>query len=89
MTMNKTVTVRMSQETYNSVKSIARRKKEKIQTVLEEAVRDYKKKQFFEDLDAAYARLIANPESRAEEEAEREEWDIALQDGIEDEDGDR
>ncbi len=86
--MDKTTTIRVSQETYDIVKSIARRKNEKIRNVLEEAVKDYTKKQFFKDLNIAYAKLKSNPKAWAEEEAEREEWDATLQDGLEAENGD-
>lgn len=86
--MDKTTTIRVSQETYDKIKSIARLKNEKIRDVLEEAVKDYTKKQFFEDLNAAFIRLKSNPRAWSEEETERQEWDAASTDGLDSKDGD-
>lgn len=85
--MNKSTTIRISKETYESAKSIARKKNEKIQTVVEDALKDYTKKQFFEELNASFARLKSNSELWAEEEKERHEWDAAIRDGLEDDNG--
>lgn len=87
--MSDTTTIRISRETYDAIKSIARQQNKKMQDVIEQAIKDYNKKKFFEDLNSAYARLQADPQAWAEEEAEREEWDITLQDGLEDENGDK
>ena len=86
--MGDTTTIRVSKEVYNAVKSIAQQQNEKIQDVIEQAIKDYKKKKFFDHLNLAYARLKADPKAWAEEEEEREDWDVAMKDGIESENGD-
>ena len=86
--MGDTTTIRVSKEVYNAVKSIAQQQNEKIQDVIEQAIKDYKKKKFFDNLNLAYARLKADPKAWAEEEEEREDWDVAMKDGIESENGD-
>ncbi len=50
--------------------------------MLERAVENYRRAQFFEELDAAYARLQADPAAWEEELAERAEWDATLADGL-------
>src|ERR1039457_6607310 len=84
-----TTTIRISKETYESAKTIARKKNEKIQNVFEEAMREYTKTQFFEELNASFARLKSNSEAWAEEKKEREAWAGTVNDGIEDEDGNK
>lgn len=51
-----------------------------MQTVLDEAVEQYRRDKFFQELDASYLRL----EERPEEVAERELWETTLGDGLED-----
>jgi len=81
--MNDTTTIRINREVYNTVKSLARQRNNNIQGVVEEAVKHYKKKLFFDSLDEAYTRLKSDPDAWAAEEPEREEWDAFLQDGLE------
>ena len=87
--MHKTTTIRVSRDTYDTLKSIARQNNEKMQDVLEKAVKDYTKKQFFKDLNISYARLKADGPAWTEGLAEREGWDSTLQDGLEAENGDQ
>jgi len=82
--MNDTTTIRVKKELYDTVKSLAKEKKMNIQDVVEEAIKDYKEKRFFEDLNAGYARLKADSQAWAEELAERAEWDATVLDGVED-----
>jgi hypothetical protein len=84
--MNETTTIRVSKDIYNMVKSLARQQNENIQAIIEHAVTEYKKKQFFEDLNNAYARLKSDPRAWQEELAERNEWDQVLKDGLENND---
>jgi hypothetical protein len=81
--MNDTTTIRVSKETYETVKSIAQQQNQKIQAVVEQAVKDLKKKKFFDNLNADYTRLKGNPAAWSEERIERQEWDAVLTDGLE------
>ncbi len=87
--MNDTTTIRISKETYNTVKSIAQQQNQKIQAVVEQAVKDLKKKRFFDNLNSDYIKLKADSPGWAEEKAEREEWGAVLKDGLENVDEDQ
>jgi predicted transcriptional regulator len=81
--MNDTTTIRISKETYETVKAIAQQQNQKIYAVVEQAVKDLKKKYFFDNLNSDYARLKGNPAAWSEERTERQEWDAVLTDGLE------
>ncbi|HZT80733.1 MAG TPA: hypothetical protein VFA26_10940 [Gemmataceae bacterium] len=49
--------------------------------VLDKALDSYRRKVFFEQLNAGYAALRADPQAWAELEAERKFWDATLMDG--------
>jgi hypothetical protein len=50
--------------------------------ILDQALDAYRRKVFFEQLNAGYATLRADPEAWAEHEAERKLWDTTLMDGL-------
>ena len=50
--------------------------------MLERAVENYRREQFFAELDAAYARRQADPVAWEEELAERALWESTLADGL-------
>lgn len=50
--------------------------------VLDKALDAYRRKVFFEQLNAGYAALRADPKAWAEFEAERKLWDATLMDGL-------
>jgi predicted transcriptional regulator len=77
-------TVRVSEHTHEVLHKLAAATGEPLQKVLERAVENYRRAQFFEELDAAYARLQADPVAWEEELAERAEWDATLADGLDD-----
>jgi predicted transcriptional regulator len=81
--MSDTTTIRVKKELYNTVKSIAKEKNKNMQDILDEAIQDYKKREFFDSLNAAYAKLKTNPKVWKEAENEREVWDTILLDGLE------
>lgn len=83
--MGETTTIRVSREVYEALKSMARRQHGSMQEIVERAVKDYRKKQFFADLNSAYLRLKSDPGAWAEEEREREDWNGASGNGLEDE----
>lgn len=83
--MSDTTTIRVKKELYDTVKSIAKEKNRNMQDILEQAIKDYKKREFFDSLNGAYARLRADSKAWAEEEKERAEWDATSSDGLENE----
>ena len=53
-----------------------------MQTVLDEAIEQYRRDKFFRDLDESFARVQSDPEAWAEESAESRLWDTTLMDGL-------
>ncbi len=77
-------TVRVSEETHELLRKLAAATGEPLQRVLERAVENYRREQFFAELDAAYTRLQADPAAWEEELAERALWESTLADGLDD-----
>jgi len=76
-------TVRINDKTLKVLKELAHQADKSLQEILDKAVEDYKRKQFLMEANEAYAALKNDPEKWQEEIKEREEWDIALEDGQE------
>lgn len=75
-------TVRVSERTHQVLRELAAATGEPLQQVLEDAVEEYRRVQFFGHLRDAYARLAADPRSWEDELAERAELDATLGDGL-------
>ena len=75
-------TVRVTEETHELLRKLAAATGEPLQRVLERAVENYRREQFFAELDAAYQRLQADPVAWAEELGERAELEGTLADGL-------
>jgi predicted transcriptional regulator len=80
--MSQTTTIRVTKELYNAIRALSSQQNDTVQTVLEEAVKEYKRRRFFEQMDAAFARLRADEADWKEELSERRAWDGLLMDGI-------
>jgi hypothetical protein len=79
--------VRISERTRETLREIARAQQLSMQAILEKAVEEYRRKKFFEDLDAAYAELQKDPEAWEAYQADLRVGDAVLMDGLdEDED---
>jgi len=75
-------TVRVSADTHAVLNQLARERHETIQKVLERAVEMYRRKMFWEETNAAFARLHEDEEAWREELDERKAWDATLADGV-------
>jgi predicted transcriptional regulator len=82
--MMASTTVRVTKHTHELLRELAEATGQPLQQVLERAVENYRRQQFFAELDAAYERLQADPVAWAEELAEREELEGTLADGLDD-----
>jgi predicted transcriptional regulator len=82
--MMASTTVRVSEQTHELLRQLAEATGEPLQKVLERAVENYRREQFFAEFNAAYERLRADPVAWEEELAERAEWDATLADGLDD-----
>lgn len=77
-----TTTIRVSIETRDLLNDLARRTGTSMQQVLEDALKEFRRRQFLEALNAAYLAAQTDPAVQHEEEAERAEWDMTLLDGL-------
>jgi len=75
-------TVRISEASHQILKGLAEQTGQTMMDVLEKALDTYRRKLFFEQLNAGYAELRADPEAWAEHLAERKLWDATLMDGL-------
>jgi hypothetical protein len=81
-----TTTMRVSEQSIKILRTLSVDEKTTMQAILDKAVETYRRKRFFEQANAAYAALRADPVAWAEELAERAEWDCTLMDGIDKDD---
>jgi predicted transcriptional regulator len=77
-----TTTIRVSTDTRDLLNRLARTTGTSMQHVLEAALEQYRRRQFLEALNAAYAAMQADPQAQAEEAEERAWWDTTLLDGV-------
>jgi predicted transcriptional regulator len=75
-------TVRISEASHRLLKELADQTGQTMTDILDKALNAYRRKVFFERLNAGYAELRADPEVWAETEAERKLWDVTLMDGL-------
>ena len=75
-------TVPISEASYQLLKQLAEQTGQTTMDLLDQALDAYRRKLFFEQLNAGYAELRADPEAWAEHLAERKLWDATLMDGL-------
>jgi predicted transcriptional regulator len=78
-------TVRISEAAHEALREISARTGESMQTILDRAIEEYRRRRFLEEANAAYAALREKPDEWKEEVEEREVWDRTLSDGLADE----
>lgn len=74
--------LRISKETHELLRELARQEDASMQGVLDKALAEYQKNRFFDSLDTAFGALKANPKSSKEDEYERSVWANTLLDDI-------
>jgi hypothetical protein len=77
-------TVRISKESSNILREIAAREKKSLQTVLDDAIEEYRRHRFLQEANKAYLVLKENPRSWKVEAEERKQWETTLSDGQKD-----
>src|SRR5437660_12411663 len=75
-------TVRISEASHQILKELAEQTGQTMIDVLDKALGAYRRKLFFEQMNAGYAELRADPEAWAEHLADRKLWDATLLDGL-------
>lgn len=74
--------IRISAQSKAILRELAEREGKPMQTVLDEAIEQYRRDRFFRELDEGYAQLQADPQAWQEELDERHLWDSTLADGL-------
>ncbi len=74
--------IHLSETSQQILHELAERTGQSMSEVLDKALDAYRRKLFFEQLNAGYAALRADPEAWAEELAERKVWNATLMDGL-------
>jgi predicted transcriptional regulator len=82
--MMASTTVRVSEHTDELLRELAEATGEPLQKVLERAVENYRREQFYAELNAAFERLRADSVAWEDYLAERAEWEVTLADGLDD-----
>ncbi|HEY1376280.1 MAG TPA: hypothetical protein VGF55_05775 [Gemmataceae bacterium] len=75
-------TVRISEASHRILKDLAEQTGQPMTDVLAKALDAYRRKLFFDQLNAGYAALRADPKAWTDHVAEREQWDATLMDGL-------
>lgn len=75
-------TVPISETSHQLLKELAEKTGQTMPEVLDQALAAYRRKLFFEQLNAGYAELRADPKAWAEHLAEQKLWDATLMDGL-------
>jgi predicted transcriptional regulator len=80
-----TTTVRIRSKSLTRLRELSRTKGQSMPALLERAINELVEKEFWADVHAADAALMADPDAWAEELAERKVWEATLMDGLEEE----
>ena len=76
-------TMRVNARTLQTIRELAARLDKKMNTVVEEAIEQYRRKVFFQKANEDYAALRRDKKAWAQIKEERRLWDATLQDGLE------
>jgi predicted transcriptional regulator len=79
-----TVTVRMSEESRDLLRELAREANSTQAAVVENALSEYRNKLFWERASADFAAIQADEQAWAAEKEEQRAWDTVLADGLDD-----
>ena len=74
-------TVRISKESNSILREIAAQEKKSLQTILDAAIEDYRRRRFLQEANKAYSVLKENPKNWKVELEERKQWETTLSDG--------
>ncbi len=74
--------ISISETAHQILQELAEKTGQSMTDVLDKALDAYRRKLFFEQLNAGYAKLRADPQAWADELEERKLWDATLMDGL-------
>jgi len=73
---------RISEPTREVLRKLAEESGESLQAILDKAVEMYRRQRFLEESNRAFGALRVNAPAWKAEQAEREDWDITVGDGL-------
>ena len=79
------VNVRISSQSYQILKSLSQEKGQSMQSVIDQAIEDLRRRKMLEATNEAFSRLTTNKREWKEELKERGLWENTLADGVENE----
>ncbi len=79
-----TTTVRISEQTHQLLGRLAKQEGLSMQAVIEKALDMYRRRQFLQALNSAYASLKHDQDAWKEVQRERSMWEATLGDGLDD-----
>ena len=79
------VNVRISSNSYQILKTLSQSKGQSMQSVIDQAIEDLRRRKLLEATNSAFSALKGNPAAWREESDERELWENTLLDGVEQE----
>ncbi len=77
------VNVRISSQSYQILKSLSQDKGQSMQSVIDEAIEDLRRRKMLEATNEAFSTLKADKKAWKDELKERELWENTLSDGVE------
>jgi predicted DNA-binding protein len=77
------VNVRISSNTYRILKSLSKGKGQSMQSVIDEAIEELRRRKMLEDANLAFSALKTDKTAWQEELEERDMWENTLLDGVE------
>ena len=75
-------TIPISEASHQILKELSARTGQTMADVLDRALDAYRRKLFFDQMNAGYAELRSDPKAWAEHVTERKAWDATLMDGL-------
>ncbi len=76
-------TIRVDDKTLKTIRRISKEAGISMQEILDKAIEDYRRKQILMEANEAYTVLRENPQKWKEEIEERQDWDTAIADDLE------
>ncbi len=77
-----TAVVRVTKSTREVLRELAAKSGEPMQTILERAIEEYRRRRFLEETNAAYAAFKQDKAEWEPFQKEQAEWDVTLLDGL-------
>ena len=79
-----TTSIRIERKTHERLQELAKVEHRSMAKIVSDAIARYEEETFWRKAREGYERLNADPQDRAEFDAEISHWDITLQDGLKD-----